>query len=246
MHRKNCSQCNDLEDSQDVSMSRLQILWKEWILPVGIILLLTCSFRSAVADWNDVPTGSMKPTILEGDRIFVNKLAYDMKIPFTTHRLMTWDHPERGDIVVCFSPADGIRLVKRVIGLPGDRIAMSGNRMLINGETISYEPIREEVAEQIRNYIPLEADYAEENLEGRQHSIMLLRGRAFPSGFSSVTVPESQYFVMGDNRRNSKDSRVFGFVDRGEILGEATTVVLSLDYKKYFKPRWNRFFLKLR
>jgi signal peptidase I len=123
---------------------------------------------------------------------------------------------------------------------------MSGNRMLINGETISYEPIREEVAEQIRNYIPLEADYAEENLEGRQHSIMLLRGRAFPSGFSSVTVPESQYFVMGDNRRNSKDSRVFGFVDRGEILGEATTVVLSLDYKKYFKPRWNRFFLKLR
>jgi signal peptidase I len=87
---------------------------------------------SAIADWNDVPTGSMNPTILAGDRIFVNKLAYDLRISFTTWRLAHWDNPRRGEIVVFFSPVDGTRLVKRVIGVPGDVIAMNGNRLYIN------------------------------------------------------------------------------------------------------------------
>ena len=87
-----------------------------WLLSMGLVLLAVSSFRSAIADWNDVPTGSMKPTIMIGDRIAVNKLAYDLKIPFTRTRVPTWGHPARGDIVVCWSPADGARLVKRVIG----------------------------------------------------------------------------------------------------------------------------------
>ena len=82
-------------------------LWLEWIKPLFIIGLVMFSFRSAVADWNDVPTGSMKPTILVGDRIFVNKLAYDLKIPFTRTSVATWSGPARGDIVTCWSPADG-------------------------------------------------------------------------------------------------------------------------------------------
>lgn len=81
------------------------------------MVLSVLSFRSAVADWNDVPTGSMKPTILIGDRIFVNKLAYDLKVPFLGDRLVTWGDPARGDIVICWSPADGARLVKRVEGV---------------------------------------------------------------------------------------------------------------------------------
>ncbi len=84
--------------------------WTEWIRSVLLIVLLITSFRSAVADWNDVPSGSMKPTIFEGDRIVVNKLAYDLKIPFTTQRVLVWDDPRRGDIVVLYSPADGKRL----------------------------------------------------------------------------------------------------------------------------------------
>src|SRR2546421_4007156 len=97
------------------------------------VVLVVLSFRSSIADWNDVPTGSMKPTIMEGDRVFVNKLAYDLKVPFTTWHLAQWDNPKRGDIVVFFSPADGQRLVKRVVGLPGDRIELANNELLVNG-----------------------------------------------------------------------------------------------------------------
>ena len=103
--------------------------------------MIATSFKSAIADWNIVPTGSMKPTILEGDRIFVNKLAYDLKIPYTTLHIATWGAPQRGDIVVFYSPVDGTRLVKRVVGIPGDSIAMRNNQLTINGEDIRYEPL---------------------------------------------------------------------------------------------------------
>ena len=96
---------------------RGRVLWREWVKPLLLIGLVMFSFRSAVADWNDVPTGSMKPTILEGDRIFINKLAYDLKFPFTRWRLAQWKDPAWGDVVVLLSPEDGKRLVKRVVGL---------------------------------------------------------------------------------------------------------------------------------
>src|ERR1700761_6186787 len=106
--------------------------------PMLIIACVLFAMRSAVADWNDVPTGSMKPTIMEGDRIFVNKLAYDLKVPFTTWHLAQWDNPKRGDIVVFFSPADGERLVKRVIGLPGDRIELRNDQLFVNDQPLKY------------------------------------------------------------------------------------------------------------
>src|SRR5262245_15620755 len=109
--------------------SRLSQFWKGWMKPVFVVLIITSAFRSAIADWNDVPTGSMKPTILEGDRIFVNKLAYDLKVPFTTTRLAQWDDPHRGDIVVLFSPGDGKRLVKRIVGLPGDQVELRDGKL---------------------------------------------------------------------------------------------------------------------
>src|SRR5277367_4097672 len=109
--------------------------------PLLIMVLVMLAFRSAIADWNDVPTGSMKPTILEGDRVFVNKIAYDLKVPFTTWHLAQWDNPVRGDIVVFFSPADGMRIVKRVIGLPGDRIELRNDEVFVNGEPLKYEPL---------------------------------------------------------------------------------------------------------
>src|SRR5215831_15298421 len=96
--------------------------WKQTVRPLLIVALIIFSIRSSLADWNDVPTGSMKPTILEGDRIFVNKLAYDLKVPFTTWHVAEWSNPKRGEIVVFDSPKDGQRLVKRVIGVPGDTV----------------------------------------------------------------------------------------------------------------------------
>src|SRR5882672_9874916 len=114
-------------------------LWREWIRPAGLIAAIVFPLKSALADWNWVPTGSMKPTILEGDLVFVNKLAYDLKVPFTLWRLAEWDNPKHEDIVVFFSPKDETRLVKRVIGLPGDTTELRNNVLLRNGRPMEYE-----------------------------------------------------------------------------------------------------------
>src|SRR5262249_35490102 len=107
--------------------------WRSWVKPIAVVIVVMTTVRSAIADWNDVPTGSMKPSILEGDRIFVNKLAYDLKLPFTRWHLLQWGGPKRGDIVVFPSPADETRLVKRIIGTPGDCLELRDNRLLVNG-----------------------------------------------------------------------------------------------------------------
>src|SRR5438067_11429084 len=117
---------------------KLHKLWREHIRPLAVIILVLCSIRSAVADWNTVPTGSMKPTIMEGDRIWVNKLAYDLKVPFTTWHLAEWADPRRGEIVVFNSPADGKRLVKRIVGIPGDTVQLVNDQLIINGEAAHY------------------------------------------------------------------------------------------------------------
>src|SRR5215208_4131762 len=106
-----------------------------------LMLLVVSSLRSALADWNDVPTGSMKPTIEIGDRVVVNKLAYDLKIPFTTIEVMKWADPQRGDIVVLFSRVDGTRLVKRVMAVPGDTVLIVDNQVLIYGKAATWSPM---------------------------------------------------------------------------------------------------------
>src|SRR5438874_5560001 len=106
---------------------RFRAFLKEHVKPAVILIVVLCSFRSAIADWNIVPTGSMNPSIVEGDRIFVNKLAYGMNVPFTTWHVAEWSNPQRGEIVVFNSPADGSRLAKRVAAVTGDRVAMLDN-----------------------------------------------------------------------------------------------------------------------
>jgi signal peptidase I len=216
------------------------LFWKGWGYSLLIAVLVATSFKSAIADWNIVPTGSMKPTILEGDRIFVNKLAYDLKVPYTTWHLAEWSSPERGDIVVFYSPADGTRLVKRVVGLPGDSIAMRDNTLFINGNPLNYESVDIEPDERISSQYCLT-----ENLTGRIHPVMITMGRTALRSFRPVTVPDGSYFMMGDNQDNSADSRYFGFVERDLIVGEATSIVASLDIKNYYLPRWERFFTQL-
>ena len=111
--------------------ARARRWWRKEFRPILILTVILFSVRSSLADWNDVPSGSMQPTILVGDRIFVNKLAYDLKVPFTTLHLAEWSNPQRGDIVVFYSPHDGKRLVKRVVGLPGDSIELRNDVLKI-------------------------------------------------------------------------------------------------------------------
>ncbi len=224
--------------------NRIVWFYRSWIFSILITVLIATSFKSAVADWNVVPTGSMKPTIVEGDRIFINKLAYDLKLPYTTLRLAAWDDPERGDIVVFYSPLDGTRLVKRVAGVPGDAVRMVNNRLYINGRPAAYEALSDAAGRTGSGSGTPQRLYLE-NLAGRKHPIMTLPGRLSPRSFGPVTVPDGQYFMLGDNRDNSADSRYFGFVPRSAILGRASAVVASLDAKRRYKPRWDRFFTKL-
>lgn len=217
--------------------------WQEWLRPFLVILLVVGSFRSAFADWNDVPTGSMIPTILEGDRIFVNKMAYSLRVPFTRLHLMRWSEPVRGDIIVFFSPDEDKRLVKRVVGLPGDHIELRRNQLIVNGEIARYDPVEptglsEDDSRRFRH-----VRFVEERLGAFEHPVMFSPlTNADRRSFEPLTVPEGQYFVMGDNRDQSRDSRYFGTVDRDLIVGRAKAVAFSLDRGKRYRPRWDRTF----
>ena len=219
--------------------------WRKEIRPILIIALVVFSIRSSLADWNDVPSGSMKPTILEGDRVFVNKLAYDLKVPFTTWHLLEWSNPQRGDIVVFYSPHDGKRLVKRVVGVPGDTIELRHDTLLLNGKPVEYGPIPTNVLRDVSAADQAMQIYAEEHLPGRTHTVAAIPTVAALRDFGPVQVESDHFFMMGDNRDNSFDSRFYGAVPRKSILGRATTVVLSVDKEHYWMPRWKRTLSKL-
>jgi signal peptidase I len=216
--------------------------WKKQAKPFLLMVLVLMSFRSAVADWNDVPTGSMKPSILEGDRIFVNKLAYDLKVPFTTWHIATWSAPKRGDVVVFNSPADGTRLVKRVVGLPGETIELKHNVLYVNGQPADYQPLDPKLQDAIPIAEQPSYVFRAEELNGMKHPVMVTPSVLAMRSFGPKTLGPGEFFMMGDNRDNSKDSRFIGPVPRNAIVGRATGVVLSLDPKHYWLPRWGRSF----
>ena len=204
-------------------------------------------FRSAFADWMNVPSGSMNPTLVEGDRILVDKMAYGLRVPFTTTRLTRGEDPRRGDIVIFASPEDGVTLVKRVIGLPGDTVAMNEERLLVNGAAADYVPAHD-VADKDLLQSTREQDHAylTEQLANRPHAIMVLPQRPAMRSFGPVRVPQDQYLVLGDSRDNSKDSRYIGFVPRASIVGRVSRVAYSLDPDRRYLPRPDRTLVPLR
>src|SRR5688572_7287176 len=210
-----------------------------------LFMVLMLGFRSAWADWVSVPTGSMNPTILEGDRVLVDKHVFGLRVPFTLVWLTKGEDPARGDIVVFDSPENGKSLVKRVIGVPGDVIELSDSGLVVNGEPARYtEGDASHLQRLLASTAALNPVFLREALLGREHEIMLLRywnaGEHGP-----VVVPEGMYFVLGDNRHNSADSRYFGFVPRSNIVGRATRVVVSLNPENYYLPRQERFLTAL-
>jgi signal peptidase I len=203
-------------------------------------------FRSAFADWMLVPTGSMNPTIVEGDRIVVNKMAYGLRIPFTMTRLTDGENPKRGDIVIFPSPKDGITLVKRVVGLPGETVQMSDERLFIDGEAIDYAASSEDESDLPKATRAHRHEIVAEKLAEQAHPIMTLPDRPAARTFGPVTVPDGEYLVLGDNRDNSEDSRYIGFIPRDSIYGRAFGVAYSLDADRWYRPRFDRTFSSLR
>ena len=226
--------------------TRFQRLMHDYVKPFAFVALILCTLRSSIADWNDVPTGSMNPSILEGDRIFVNKLAYDLKVPFTTWHIAEWGQPTRGDVVVFYSPVTGVRLVKRVVGLPGDTIELRNNCLYVNGQPASYGPLDPNIVKQMTGHPGASGGvYTSETVLGRTHPVMELPRLPGRPDYGPEVVPAGQYFMMGDNRDNSDDSRYWGFVPRGLIVGRASAVAISFDPGNSYLPRWSRFFTSL-
>jgi signal peptidase I len=229
------------EPSVEKKKSSLRHAWREYrsFLVFAFLLL---AFRSAWGDWVRVPSGSMNPTILEGDRLLVDKHVFGVRIPWTLVRLTPGRDPLRGEIVVFDSPVDGTSLVKRVIAVPGDEVLLDDAGLVVNGQRALYsEGDAARLEELLAATAALNPHVFREALGGdTEHDILLFPYRSPRRVFGPVRVPEDMYFMLGDNRDNSADSRFFGFVPRRNIVGRATRVVISLDPDRHFVPRTER------
>lgn len=215
-------------------------------MTIFFVVFVVIPVKSSLADWNWVPTGSMLPTIVEGDLVYVDKIAYDLRTPFTFYRLAKLSDPKRGDIVICFSPEDQTRLVKRIIALPGDTVEMRKNVLCINGQPATYTEIDSKCTEQPCSKLKKRTVVATENLDGHKYQVMSIPSIPALRDFGPVIVPWDSYFVLGDNRDKSKDSRYFGFVERKAIVGKAKAVIISFDITDKYQPRLKRFLAPLK
>ena len=200
------------------------------------ILLLVLLIRSFLFEPFRIPSGSMMPTLLEGDFIFVNKFAYGLRLPVLNTEIVPLGSPERGDVVVFKLPSDpNVNYIKRVVGLPGDVVNyQQGTKQLtINGESVPLELVGE-----------YEEDYgvqlAREKLGEHEHDVLLTRGRLSPGG--TYVVPEGHYFMMGDNRDNSRDSRFEGveFIPEDRLVGKAVRIWMNWRWPADGGPIWSR------
>ena len=220
---------------------------KNWLrLNKGFLafLVLFGFFRTAIADWNPIPSGSMRPGLLEGDVVFVNRLAFNVKLPLTDVVLAHTGEPQRGDVVTFSSPADGTRLIKRVMAVPGDVVEMRDEKLIINGEAATYTEV-EQVMEPVGHGKFTPARRFDERVGGGHQRIQVLPQVAARRDFAPMTIPADQYLMLGDNRDNSADSRYIGLVPRQLLIGRAVRVLVSADIEGNWMPRGERFGMPL-
>jgi signal peptidase I len=204
------------------------------------LLLAFGLVRTALADYNPVPSSSMHPTILEGDVVWVDRLAYNLKVPLTDIVLARLGDPKRGDIVTFWSPRDGMRLIKRVVGLPGDIVSMKDRHLLINGRAVGYAAVGVGT-DQIGDGRRVLAMQVREELGEHPYSIQWLVGAANAPDFGPVAIPADRYLMLGDNRDNSADSRFIGLVPRKLLIGRASGILVSAAITDNWRPRFDRF-----
>lgn len=208
-----------------------------WLLAFLFCFLL---MRSAFADWFYIPSSSMVPTLREGDRVLCNRVAYDLKLPFSSLVIARLGDPQRGDVVTFASPEDGTRLIKRVIAVPGDTVELRDEHLLVNRMQADYRPIT------VRDQDELTPNYdgrqwlLRESIGQRSSTILVMPDRSALRSFGPVTVPAGEYLMLGDNRDNSRDSRYIGLVRRELISGRVRHVLYSLDAAHFYLPRWQR------
>jgi signal peptidase I len=223
-----------------------QPVWIEYSGSFFPVIALVFFLRSFLYEPFKIPSSSMVPTLMVGDLILVNKFDYCIRLPIINKKIIEIGSPQRGDVMVFRFPKDETQdYIKRVVGVPGDKIVYKNKKLTVNGQTLSYQALPDFLDDESLNYM----SQLEENLGGVEHKI-LNNPRApsyvpnpdnFPNrelcsydveGFS-CTVPQGQYFMMGDNRDNSLDSRYWGFVPDKNIVGKAFFVWMNFgDLKR--------------
>jgi signal peptidase I len=197
------------------------------------VLFFVLALRSFVAEPFRIPSGSMMPNLLQGDFILVNKYNYGLRLPVLNDKVLAVGEPNRGDVVVFRypgrgpdDPARGTDYIKRVIGLPGDRVSVTDDHVLINGTPVDYAPVGIFVGS--GSTLPMNgAPIVRESLPEREHTILDIPGTQFGPG--EWEVGPGEYFVMGDNRDNSADSRDWGFVPERNLVGRAMIIWLNCE-----------------
>lgn len=213
------------------------------------ILLIVLVVRSFIVEPFRIPSGSMRPTLLEGDFIVVNKFDYGFREPLTGAKLLEIRNPKRGEVIVFrhMKNDESIDMIKRVVGLPGDKIEYKDNIIYVNGTPVKQEFQKEATDKDVVGLHSWPVKHNVETLGDIRHDIYIHSEptmRKFQ--FDDVTVPANSYFVMGDNRDNSDDSRGWGFVKDEDVLGRAMGIWMSWDASKTGLDclseciRWNR------
>ena len=215
---------------------------KKWLKENrGFLLFLLCFgfVRTAVADWNPIPSGSMRPTLVEGDVVLVNRLAFDAKLPLTDISLLRLADPRRGDVVTFSSPRDGERLIKRIVAIPGDVVELRDEVLYVNGEAARYTD-QQRAEEPVGSGMVVPAIRATEAVAGSERRVQFLPPVGARRSFGPVRLQADEYFMLGDNRDNSEDSRFIGPVQRKLLIGRAHHIVVSADILGWWKPRFER------
>jgi signal peptidase I len=198
------------------------------------VLLFVLVVRSFIFEPFRIPSGSMMPTLLEGDFILVKKYAYGLRLPVTETKVIETGEPQRGDVVVFRLPSDpSVNYIKRVVGLPGDTIVYERHRLTINGEQVDLQRSDDN---------SWGAPVYVEDLDGRVHDILVMSPE-YSTRDNTYRVPEGHYWVMGDNRDRSKDSRFIGAIPEEYLVGEA--VRIWMHFVPWNMPDWGRIGTKI-
>lgn len=232
-------------DRQVVAQIPMWIDLSRSLFPVFFIVLL---LRSFLVEPFRIPSGSMMPTLLIGDFILVNKFAYGIRLPITNTKVIEIDEPQRGDVVVFRYPEDpSIPFIKRVMGLPGDHVAYNDiNKMFyVNGEPLTQEVIGTYQGIGAGSNMTGAEEHFEYLLPNFKHQILVAPRQVNPGRYSEMTVPPKNYFVLGDNRDNSRDSRFWGTVPEENLIGKAFRIWMNWDLQNGGIISWRRLGTKI-